>query len=193
MAKYTIITDIGNALVNMLRRELVPDIIQNPDSIGLCSPSDKGDFIVGVHLYDIRESEEIRTNAMISNGPKELIYPPVYVSLYYMITAYSAGDIKFRSSEEQKVLGRIIQVFNDNHCFNPDTLTPSDGQNPMDIIFKLNNIELEEKMRAFSVPNGGYKLSLFYKAAPVEIESRKTKRIQRVRDIDFTIYKEEGR
>lgn len=193
MAKHTIITDFGNCLVDILRRELVPDIIQNPDAIGLCSPSDKGDFTVGVHLYDVRESEEIRTNSMVSSGEEELKYPPVYVSLYYMITTYSAGDIKFRSSEEQKVLGRIVQVFNDFQCFNQDTLKPSDIQKPMDIIFKMHNIELEEKMRAFSVPNGGYKLSLFYKAAPIEIESRKTKRIQRVRDIDVTIHKQEGR
>ena len=44
---------------------------------------------------------------------------------------------------------------------------------------------LEDKMRIYSVPNAGYKLSLFYRAAPVEIESTRSRRAARVMDVDF--------
>ena len=65
---------------------------------------------------DIRESEEVRANAMIARGISELQYPPAYMNLFYMITVCSNGDIKYRSGEEQKILGRIIQIFHDYSC-----------------------------------------------------------------------------
>ena len=40
-------------------------------------------------------------------------YPPAYLTLFYMVTAYSNGDVKYRSEEEQRLLGRVIQVFHD--------------------------------------------------------------------------------
>ena len=82
MGRSTSIADVGMAIVKLLRRELVPDTLQNPDAIGLCSPADRGDYIVGIHLYDIRESEELRVNTMIARGAEELQYPPSYVNLY---------------------------------------------------------------------------------------------------------------
>ena len=142
MGRSTSIADVGMSIVKLLRRELVPDTLQNPDAVGLCSPTDRGDYMVGIHLYDIRESEELRVNTMIARGTEELQYPPSYVNLYYMITVTSTGDIKFRSGEEHK-------------------------------------------MRIYSVPNAGYKLSLFYRAAPVEIESTRSRRAARVMDVDF--------
>ena len=156
MGRSTLIADVGMAIVKLLRRELVPDTLQNPDAIGLCSPTDRGDYIVVIHLYDIRESEELRVNTMIARGAEELQYPPSYLNLYYMITVTSTGDIKFRSSEEHKILGRIIQSLSDYPCLDRETL-----------------------------PNAGYKLSLFYRAAPVEIESTKSRKAARVMDIDF--------
>ena len=66
---YSIIADISNALVNLLRGELVPGLVQGGDGIGLCSPDEKGDFVVGINLYDLEESEEI-----VSQGMTCLLY-----------------------------------------------------------------------------------------------------------------------
>ena len=120
MGRSTSIADVGMSIVKLLRRELVPDTLQNPDAVGLCSPTDRGDYMVGIHLYDIRESEELRVNTMIARGTEELQYPPSYVNLYYMITVTSTGDIKFRSGEEHKILGRIIQILADHPCLDRD-------------------------------------------------------------------------
>ena len=49
----------------------------------------------------------------------------------------------------------------------------------------MQNLTLEDKMRIYSVPNAGYKLSLFYRAAPVEIESTKSRRTVRVMEAEF--------
>ena len=185
MGKYTSIAEVGMAIVRLLRRELVPDTLQNPDAIGLCSPTDRGDYMVGIYLYDIRESEELRVNTMIARGAQELLYPPSYVNLYYMITVTSRGDIKYRSEEEHKILGRIVQVLADYPCLDRETLEPVTSRKQLDVELSMQNLTLEDKMRIYSVPNAGYKLSLFYRAAPVEIESTKSRRTVRVMEAEF--------
>ena len=99
MGSYTVITETGNALVNLLRRELVPQLIQNAEAIGLASPADRGDLVLCVHLYDISESEDYRQSGMVSDGVSRQKYPPIYLTLSYMITVFSASDVNFRAHE----------------------------------------------------------------------------------------------
>ena len=122
MAGYTAIADIGNALTELLRLNIVPEVLANEESIGVCSPEDKGDFLLGLYLYDIKQSEVFRNSEMQIMDSKRQKYPPVNLELYYMLTAYSNGDVKFRSLEEHKILGKVIQVFTDNSILDASTL-----------------------------------------------------------------------
>ena len=118
MGKYTIIADTGNCLVERLRGALVPDLIQNAGEIGPRSPEDRGDTVLGLFLYDIRPSEEVyQKRAVVTND--RIAKPPVFLSLSYMITAYSQGDIQYRLPQDERILGRVIQYFHDNP-FIPD-------------------------------------------------------------------------
>ena len=49
MGKFTVIADVGESLVRLLRENLCPEVILSPDSIGLCSPAERGDLILGLH------------------------------------------------------------------------------------------------------------------------------------------------
>lgn len=191
--RHTAIAETGNALAELLRTYMVPEVIMNPDHIGLCSPAEKGDLEVGIYLYDVRENEEVRSHSMIMVDSSRQKYPSSFLNLYYMITAYSNGDIKYRSEEEHKILGKIVQVYRDHAVLEQmiqGTGTP-DGETIPTI--ELLNLNLEDKMRIWSVPNTAYKTSLFYKVGPVEIESEKTKDAQRVVDITFTVEHEDRR
>lgn len=191
--RHTAIAETGNALAELLRTYMVPEVIMNPDHIGLCSPAEKGDLEVGIYLYDVRENEEVRSHSMIIVDSSRQKYPSSFLNLYYMITAYSNGDIKYRSEEEHKILGKIVQVYRDHAVLEQmiqGTGTP-DGETIPTI--ELLNLNLEDKMRIWSVPNTAYKTSLFYKVGPVEIESEKTKDAQRVVDITFTVEHEDRR
>lgn len=191
MADYTIISDIGNALVKLLRSEMVPEVIQNADAIGLCSPADKGDLVLGLYLYDVRESEEVFETGMRTLGTGEQRYPSKFINLFYMVTAYSMSDIKFRASEEQRILGRAMQVLMD-HAVLDDLLFGTDqarGRYPVRIDqLRLDN---DEKMKLWNMPDVPYKLSLYYKVAPVEMESGRTRKIHRVRQIELDIQEKE--
>lgn len=110
---YTMIADVGNTLLNLLKESLVPNIIHNESLIGLCSPNDSGDFVLGLYLYHIEQNQNMRMNSYIDQGVELQVRPPIYLNLYYMITAHSQSDIKFKSYENQMILGKVIQTLND--------------------------------------------------------------------------------
>ena len=185
MGSYTVITEAGNALVQLLRRELVPEIIQNGDAIGLASPADRGDLVLCIHLYDISESEDFRMSGMVSDGVSRQKYPPVYLTLSYMITAFSASDVKFRSQEEHRILGRVIQVLRDHPILNPDTMELGAGNGREGIRLEMRKLETEEKLKLWTFPNLANRLSLYYKMGPLPLESARTRDIQRVGSVEF--------
>lgn len=189
MAGYSVITDIGNGLVKLLRSQMVPEVILNPDGIGLCSPSEKGDFSLGIYLYDVAESGELAGSGprMRSSGGSAQRYPSKFLTLYYMITAYSSSDIKFRAAEEQRILGKTIQTLNDYSILGSEWVGESGISSDFPMRIEMQRLENEEKMKLWNIPNVPYKLSLFYKVYPVEIESQKVKEVKRVVDLDITI------
>lgn len=187
MGRYTQIAEVSQALVQLLQKELVPDILLSKDRIGLCSPAEHGDFKLGLHLYELAESEEIRTTEMVSQGINRQRYPASYLSLFYMITAYSDGDLKIRAEEEQKILGRVFQVLHDHAVLDKESLEPTEIRKTLDITIQFLPLTIDEKLKIYNFPKVPYKLSLFYKVSPVEIESTRVKQVQRVTSLDFEI------
>ena len=185
MGDHMAIVEVGNMLVQLLKEEMVPEVISGSHGIGLCSPADKGDYALGIHLYDIRECEEIRTNGMQNTGPDRQQFPPMFISLYYMMTAYSDSDLKFRAAEEQRILGRVMQILYD-HPTVPARLLPGRSSGP-ECRIELVDLDLEEKLRLWNTPDTPYKASLFYRVTPVEIQSMRTRKVARVTDITFGI------
>ncbi len=195
MADYTIISDAGSALIRLLREGMVPDVIPNADAIGLCSPSDKGDFVLGLYLYDIRESEEVFESSMRMSGQNEMRYPSKYLNLFYMLTAYSMSDIKFRSAEEHRILGRAIQVLQDHPVLDDMLYENSAGADRYPVRVEQQRLDNDEKMKLWNMPNVPYKLSMYYKVSPIELSSARTRQVHRVRrvDMDFVEIERNGR
>lgn len=193
MAGYTIIADVGSALVKILRENMVPDVISNADAIGLCSPSDKGDFVLGLYLYDIKESEDVFENGMRIAGKNQQQYPSKYLNLYYMLTAYSMSDVKFRSVEEQRILGRAFQVFMDHGNLDGELQAVSAGNTggKYSIRVELLRLDNDEKMKLWNMPDVPYKLSLYYKVSPIEIESTRVRNVQRVTSVEMEVSQKE--
>lgn len=187
MANYNIVSDISDALVKLLRVGMVPEIIPNSEGIGVCHPSDKGDLSLGIYLYDIKRNIDIIDNDMVPIGTSKQRSPSSYLDLYYMITAYSTSDIKFRSIEEAKILGRAIQLLEGTSLLKGEVFGNSFSELKYPPKIEMLDLESEEKRRIWNMTDTPYKLSLFYKVYPVEIESVKIKSITRVVEADFSI------
>lgn len=186
MAKYSIIADAGEALVELLCGGLVPELIPDKNGICLCSPAEKGDVSLGIWLYDIRESSEVRTSGLMDMGGREQRFPPMYLNLYYMLTAYASSDLKFRAAQEHRILGRAMQVLQDNNRI--AARSPGD----MDMRIELLSLEIQEQREIWSGGEMPYRTSLFYRVTPAVLESEKRVAVSRVRDVDITV-REKGR
>ena len=184
MEDYTKIANTGNGIVELLKEALVPELLNSPDQIGLCSPEDHGDFAVGLWLYDLREDTDIQMHDMVDLG-RSLCYPSVYLTLHYMVTLYLQSDLKYRAVQEHQIMGRIIQALKDQAVLDAESLKPTEDASGMNIRIQMNNPSIEEKMRIWTFPNTAYRTSLFYTAGPVEIKSTRKKEVRRVRDIQY--------
>lgn len=182
---YNIVSEVGNLLVQLFCRELVPNVVQRSDNIGLCSPDDHGDFQLGIYLYDISENVQTPASGMVDAGYARQQYPSTYLNLYYMITAYSESDLKFRALQEHQILGQVVQVLRDHSVLTEEMLG---GDVNMPARIEMQQIDMDEKMRVWNFPNLPYKLSLFYEVQPVEIKSAKTREVTRVREAVFSVH-----
>ncbi len=186
MPGYSIISDISDALVKLLRAGMVPELIPNSEGIGVCSPADKGDVSLGIFLYDIKRNTDMIPVDRIAVGAGKMKDPPMYMDLYFMITAYSASDIKFRAIEEAKLIGRAIQLIEGNSVMKGEVYGKAFSELRYPPKIELLELDNEEKRRIWNSNDQPYRLSLFYKVYPVEIESERITDITRVRETDFT-------
>lgn len=185
MADYTNIANTGNAVLELLKEALVPELLNSPDKIGLCSPEDHGDLAVGVWLYDLKEDTDLQMHDMINVGLQSQRYPSAYLTLRYMITLYLQSDLKYRASQEHQIIGRMIQTFRDYAVLDAETLKPAQDGSRTGIRIQMQDLTVEEKIRIWSVPNMPYRTSLFYTAGPVEIPSTRKKAVHRVREVQY--------
>lgn len=185
MSDYTKIADTGNGLIMLLKDALIPELLNSPDQVGLCSPEDHGDFAVGVWLYDVKEDTSIQAHEMMNIGRNTQRYPSTYLTLYYMITLYLQSDLKYRAPQEHQILGRVIQALRDHAVMDAESFLPAEEAGGGGIRIQMQDLEMEEKVRLWTVPNAAYRTSLFYTAGPVEIQSTRKRSVKRVREIDY--------
>ncbi|MCR5777186.1 MAG: DUF4255 domain-containing protein [Lachnospiraceae bacterium] len=173
-------------LVEDLQKALVPQVINAPEAIGLCSPDDHGDLRLGLFLYDVSKSTDIKPNGMVSIDSRTLGYEPIYLSLSYMITAYTTGDLRYKAYEEEKIIGAVIQHFNDYPVIARDSFD-NDSPSSVDMRIELMTPDIDERFRVWSFPNTGYRLSLFYRVVPIVIDSARKREVARVTDASFNV------
>ncbi|SET16408.1 DUF4255 domain-containing protein [[Clostridium] polysaccharolyticum] len=183
MGSYNVIEEIGSAIIELLRTGLVPVFLKDREEIDLCSPDEHGDLVVGVSLYDIQENEDVNEMGMQNKGLSKQVHPSMFLDLHYMITVYSKSDIKYRAREEQRLLGRIMQILNDNRII-PDKFLANTGA-PLKyaVRTRMEKMTFEEKSKLFNGSGKSCKSSLFYCVFPVELESTGVRKISRVTDM----------
>ena len=171
MAKYTIIADIGKGLISMLRDKLVPEPIDKSENIGICEPKERGGYIVGVHPYDIKEdtSGQHQEKVVLPDGSVQ--DPPAKIELYYMISVCSKAELDTKAIDEARIIGKIIQIFKDNPTI-PARYLPSSTNEPLENVpISSLPLNMEEKVKVWTMFGESYKLSVFYVVGPIAIDS----------------------
>ncbi|QGR00146.1 DUF4255 domain-containing protein [Paenibacillus psychroresistens] len=184
MAQYTVIADVGITIVQLLRDNMVNEPIQQPEFIGLSHPNDKGDLSLSLFLYSVKESADRQTQ-MLSRGQSTLQYPPLTVELFYMLTAHSAAELQTRALDEQRILGKALQVLYDNSIIKGQALQGSLADTNEELRIVMENLPLDTLISLF--PNSPYKLSVCFSVGPVYIDSTRIKATKRVVERDISI------
>lgn len=189
MADYPIIADVSNFIVRTLRGKMCPEPIPSANNIQVSSPSDQDvDYILGLYLYDIKETAGMSTPPFMPAGQVRLQKAPRPYDLYYMVFINGSSQMGLKALDIQKILGRAAQIVNDNNSVLPNQLQTwlESGEPP--ITLTQAKISLEEKVRVWQAINKPYQVSLFYKAGPVFLSSEIVVDTPRVVDATFGIY-----
>ncbi|MGO5115169.1 DUF4255 domain-containing protein [Candidatus Avoscillospira sp. LCP25S3_F1] len=194
MATYSVISDVSRTIVELLQAELVPEPVAQREQIGVCDPHDRGNFVVGIHLYDISEAGEMRSNGPVLQPDGSQRNPPVSLNLSMMISVASKAEKETRTLDEQMIMGRVIQVLEDNKRL-PEQYMPQALRAAGEVIrVSQVQMELEEKTKIWTMFSESYKLSVFYKVGPVQLESAVvTKPAARVQEIRLGMEQKERR
>ena len=189
MADYPIIADVSNYIVRTLRGKMCPEPIPSANNIQVSSPADQDvDYILGLYLYDIRETAGMASPPMMPAGRVRLQKAPKPYDLYYMVFINGSSQMGLKALDIQKILGRVAQIVNDNNSVLPNQLQSwLESQEPP-IVLSQAKITLEEKVRVWQAINKPYQVSLFYKAGPVFLSSEVVVDAPRVVDATFGIH-----
>ena len=188
MADYTIIADVSNYIVKILREKMCPEPVPSPNNIEISSPASQDvDYIIGLYLYDIREETQLAPPPRLPYGKVQLQKPPRPYSLHYMVFINGSSQMGLKAPDIQKIIGRVAQIVNDNAFVYPHQLQAwLDGTGPP-IVFSQAKMALEEKVRVWQAISKPYQISLFYKAEPVMLSSEIIVEPPRVNEATFGI------
>lgn len=171
MGKYTVISDVSRALADMLRQYAVPEPVAKQEQIGICSLQDRGGCVVGLHLYDFRENGEMRRTERIELPDGSRQEPPTEYTAFYMLSIVSKAEPESRGLDEQRIMGRLLQVLQDHRRIPSSFLSDSLRECNEAMTIELSQMEMEDKVKIWNMMNEPYRLSCFFSVRPILIES----------------------
>ena len=181
MADFSIISDVSNEVLKLLRENICPELIQSPESIALAAPTDKNaDFQLGLYLYDIQELREYQQQDMIRLRGNMTQSPPKPLTLYFALYMNTKSQLMSNVENEQRILGRAIQVLMD-HAILYDT-----GEDE-DTSASITLLSYEEKTKIWSVLSIPYQLGIYFSVSPVLLSSRRIRSFRRVVAAEFDV------
>ncbi|MFB9755808.1 DUF4255 domain-containing protein [Paenibacillus hodogayensis] len=187
MGDYSVIADVSASLVKLLREQMTPDPIPQPELIGLGTPVDKGDFYLSLFLYSVRESGDNRKTQMIARGTGEIQYPPLAVDLHYMVTVQSPAELQTRALDEQRILGRAMQVLYDHSVLRGSSLVGTLAERGEEVRIVMDNVSGDGMLNMWNFADTPYRLTVSYMVGPVMIDSTRIKTTKRVLERDISI------
>lgn len=186
MAKYSIISDVSDYIVKLLKENLSPEPMLSSQTIELVSPADNNvDYTLGIFLYDIRENtEHLRVNTIPTEDNK-LRRPPQSLSLYYMIYMNASAQVAVKAIDSQKILARAQQVLYDNNEITVEGLQKGLESREENLRIIPSRLTYDEKTRIWTAIDKPYQVALYYTVAPVMLSSNVVIDDIRVRSVRY--------
>ena len=187
MAEYNAIAEVGHTLVDLLE-DRMDDLLDRGD-VALASPDDQGergnDWRLTLYLYDVAENGHLANADRGDVAPDTGAVPdsPLVLDLQYLLTAHpttGGNDGTQKTKEQHEVLGRAMQVFQDNAVLGGSDLRDSlTGEESLRI--SIERESLDTVMNVWNTfPDQPYQPSVAYLVTPVTVDSRRQTPVQQV-------------
>jgi uncharacterized protein DUF4255 len=173
VSEYTALREVSNAIVARLTAAFTAEPLLNallgmghvislrtPAEMLAASPQLKG---LSVWLYEVSRAEFSYNRPPERIGPDLIRRAPIPITLHYLMTPL-ADD----STNEQLILGKVLQVFNDEPIFRVD---PADPELTDEVRVALENPGMEVLSKLWSALTEPYRLCASYLAQTVNIRS----------------------
>jgi hypothetical protein len=185
MSRYSAIADVSQTLTEILREGL-KDFVERRQEIALASPNTIGnqeDIRLTLYLYNVSENADLKNTRKHQTSVDTAKEPPLALDLYYLLTAHSIsnGDRTVSgTNDQQRILGRAIQVLQDNSVLRGSVLRGSlvGGEDIHVTMYPRSIDELTGIWSTFT--ETPYEPSVSYLVTPVVIESEREHPIARV-------------
>lgn len=172
MSGYAVIADISASLRELLRTHItfstLPQI--NGVPIDLRSPRELRaatvQSSVSLWLYRVIRSSDLLNHPRPRPTPDQLAHPAMPVSLHYLVTPITPDP-----GDEQALLGRVIQVFNDHATLRGADLRGNLEGSSDEYRLHIEPMTLEDITRVWNSLQESYQLSVSYEVSVVSIDS----------------------
>jgi hypothetical protein len=183
MAAYTVLAEAGESLLNVLWQEIQNDpqinsLIDNENRLSLDSPFDLQDndsVQLSIYLYRITENASTKNQVPILGNGAQLRKTPLTLDLHYLVTPL-VGTV----TDQQIVLGKVMQVLYDRAILQGADLTGSLASSGQELRVILNPVPLEELTRVWQSMEMSYRLSVVYLVRVAVVDSLEEQFIQPV-------------
>lgn len=185
MSDFSVISEISNEILKVLRENICPELIQSSESVKLVAPTDKNtDYQLGLYLYDIQEMREYKQMDLIRTGGNEAKYPGRPLNLFYILYVNSKSQMSADAESEQRIIGRSMQILMDHSVLH----IPSSGEGEEEgAAVTFLTLSFEDKTKLWTVLSMPYQLAVYFAVAPVVLSSRRTYSFARVLRTEYNV------
>ena len=189
MSDFSVISQVSNEILRLLREKLCPELIQSPESIKLISPGEKNaDFQLGMYLYDVQELREQPQTEMVRINGRQARYPSKPLNLFFALYINTKSQMMSDMENELRIMGKLLQIFMD-HGVLENFKKEEEGEDAPTIT--LLNLNFEEKGKWWSMFSMPYQLAVYFSVSPVILSSEKVYTFTRVLETEYQVdYKE---
>ena len=183
MADYTAFVEAGTALVELLRDQLSPEPVGNRELIALCSPHESENNQLTLYLYHIEEESQNVTAGYYAVGRDLQRMQPARYTLRYLVTAHSKAPAQMKEADQHRVIGAAMQVIRDTPVIPARYLTGSSAREQAELHVMVEKTPLEQLLKIWNNTSKEYKLSFVVMVTGVTVDSKRERRVSRVKEI----------
>ncbi len=187
MADYTALAEAGEGLVELLRDHLTPEPISKRELISLCSPHESENNQLTVYLFHIEEDQQSASGGYVQQSRDLQRMSPSRFQLSFLITAHSKAPVQLREADQYRMLGAAIQVLKDHPLLERQYLSGSLMDSNAVIHLSVERPNFEQMTKIWSNTSKPYKLSIVCKVSGVLLDSKRTRRVSRITDVQIDV------